>query len=84
MHPGFFRIGGIAMDLPKGWDRKVREFLDWFEPRLDEYDRMVMRNKLVIRRTRDIGVYDTDEAIDWGVTGPGLRATGYAWDLRKE
>lgn len=84
MHPGFFRIGGMAMDLPKGWDRKVREFLDWFGPRLDEYDRMAMRNKLVIRRTRDIGVYNTDEAIDWGVTGPGLRATGYAWDLRKE
>jgi NADH-quinone oxidoreductase subunit C/D len=84
MHPAFFRIGGMAMDLPRGWDRKVREFLDWFGPRLDEYDRMAMRNKLVIRRTRDIGVYDTDEAIDWGVTGPGLRATGYAWDLRKE
>lgn len=84
MHPAFFRIGGLAMDLPDGWDRKVREFLDWFEPRLDEYDRMAMRNKLVKRRTQGIGVYDTDEAIDWGITGPGLRATGYAWDLRKE
>lgn len=84
MHPAWFRIGGLAMDLPHGWERKVREFIDWFPPRLKEYERMAMKNRIVIKRSRDIGPYTTDEAIDWGITGPGLRATGYAWDLRKE
>ncbi|MEQ8798541.1 MAG: NADH-quinone oxidoreductase subunit C/D [Salinisphaeraceae bacterium] len=84
MHPAYFRIGGMAMDLPAGWDRKVREFLDWFPDRLDEYERMAMRNDLTIRRTRGIGAMTPEEAIDWGATGPMLRATGYQWDLRKE
>jgi NADH-quinone oxidoreductase subunit C/D len=83
MHSSFFRIGGVAMDLPEGWDRLIREFIAYFPKRLDEYDGMVMRNKLLQRRTRGIGAYDTAQAIEWGVTGGGLRATGLAWDYRK-
>ncbi|MDQ2694831.1 MAG: NADH-quinone oxidoreductase subunit D, partial [Pseudomonadota bacterium] len=83
MHPSFYRIGGLAMDLPKGWQRLVGEFLDYLPPRLDEYDRMVMQNRILKSRTQGVGDYTTAEAIDWGVTGPGLRATGLAWDLRK-
>ncbi len=83
MHPGWFRIGGLADDLPRGWDRLVRDFLDYLPARLDEYDRMVMRNGTFRGRTRGVGAYDTDEAIAWGVTGAGLRATGLEWDLRK-
>ena len=83
MHSSFFRIGGVAADLPQGWDRRVREFVDWLPPRLDEYDGMVMQNGLLKRRTQGIGVYDTEQAIAWGVTGAGLRATGLAWDFRK-
>jgi NADH-quinone oxidoreductase subunit C/D len=83
MHPGWYRIGGVAADLPKGWDRLVRDFLNWLPPRLDEYDKMVMQNRIFQARTQGIGSYTLDEAIEWGVTGPGLRACDFAWDLRK-
>ncbi|MGZ8250340.1 NADH-quinone oxidoreductase subunit C/D [Methylomagnum sp.] len=83
MHSSFFRIGGTAMDLPTGWDKKVLEFCDYFLPRLDQYDKMVMANSILQGRTKGIGVYNTAEALDWGATGPGLRATGLAYDWRK-
>jgi len=84
MHPSWFRIGGIASDLPKGWDTMVREYVNYLPARLDEYEKMVMQNGLLKKRTVDVGAYTTKEAIEWGVTGPGLRATGYSWDLRKQ
>ncbi|MEE8657810.1 Complex1-49kDa domain-containing protein [Acetobacteraceae bacterium EV16P] len=61
----------------------MREFLDFMPKRLDEYDKMVMKNPIFRGRTKGVGVYNTAEAVDWGVTGPGLRATGLAWDYRK-
>jgi len=83
MHSSFFRIGGVALDLPEGWDTLIREFIAYFPARLDEYDRTVMKNKLIQRRTMGVGAYTTGEAIEWGVTGAGLRATGMGWDYRK-
>jgi len=83
MHPSFFRIGGVAMDLPRGWEKSVRDLLNYLPARLDEYDRIVMQSRILQLRTRGIGAYNTAAAIDWGVTGPNLRATGLAWDLRK-
>jgi NADH-quinone oxidoreductase subunit C/D len=84
MHPNWFRIGGVAQDLPTGWDKLVREFVDNFPKELKEYNNMVLRNSLIKARTKGIGVYTLEEAIEWGVTGPGLRACGFEWDFRKK
>jgi NADH-quinone oxidoreductase subunit C/D len=84
MHPNWFRIGGVAQDLPRGWKQMFRDFLDYFPPRLNEYDRMVLRNRLFKARTKGVGNFTSDEGIEWGITGPNLRATGFAWDFRKK
>ena len=84
MHPSWFRIGGVAHDLPKGWQGMVRDFVDYLPDRLLEYDKIVMQNRLFKARTQGIGAYTVEEAIDWGVTGPGLRACGFDWDFRKK
>jgi NADH-quinone oxidoreductase subunit C/D len=84
MHPSWFRIGGVTSDLPKGWDKLILDWLDQMPKRMYDYDKMVMDNALVKQRTVGIGRYDTATAIEWGVTGPGLRATGFDWDLRKQ
>ena len=83
MHPAWFRIGGVAHDLPHGWDRLVREFLDWMPKRLVEYEKAAIRNGILRARTIGVAQYNSREAIEWGVTGPGLRATGIDYDLRK-
>ncbi|NQV65507.1 MAG: NADH-quinone oxidoreductase subunit C/D [SAR86 cluster bacterium] len=84
MHPAWFRIGGVAQDLPKGWHEMFTDFLDWMPKRLDHFDKMVMQNSILKQRTKHIGVYSTAEALDWGITGPGLRATGMDFDFRRD
>ncbi|HET6514079.1 MAG TPA: NADH-quinone oxidoreductase subunit C/D [Thermodesulfovibrionales bacterium] len=84
MHPSWFRIGGVTQDLPRGWDRLIGDFIREFPRRLVDFDRMVMQNSILKARTKGIGVYSLQEAIEWGVTGPGLRACGLAWDFRKK
>jgi NADH-quinone oxidoreductase subunit C/D len=83
MHPMWYRIGGVAQDLPRDWEQPIRDLIVYLARRLQEYDKLIMQNPIFRGRTRGVGSYTLDEAIDWGVTGPGLRACGLEWDFRK-
>ena len=84
MHPVYLRIGGVAEDLPPGWEKMFSDFVEYLPARLDEYDRMMMKNSILKARTVGVGAMTTAEAVSWGLTGPNLRATGLAWDWRKK
>ena len=79
----FHRIGGVSFDMPKGWADKVKAWLDNFEPLIDEYNRLVTLNDIYVKRLANVAVITGEEAIDWGLVGPNLRASGVEWDLRK-
>lgn len=83
MHPAFFRIGGVAMDLPTGWQGLVRDFLDWMPARLDDYERQAMNSELFRIRTQGVARYGVETCLKYSVTGPHLRAAGLPWDMRK-
>lgn len=84
MHPSWFRIGGVAHDLPEGWQRLVKDnLLDWLPNRLNEYVKAALQNSVLMGRAVGVAAYNTQQALSWGVTGAGLRATGLNFDLRK-
>jgi NADH-quinone oxidoreductase subunit C/D len=84
MHPAWFRVGGVAQDLPQGWDKMMRDFIDSMPARLDHYQVMAMDNSILKQRTVGIGRCTSEEAIEWGITGPSLRAAGVDFDLRRD
>ncbi|MCL4499231.1 MAG: NADH-quinone oxidoreductase subunit C/D [Chloroflexi bacterium] len=83
MHPAWFRIGGVVAELPNGWKGMIDDFIKYFPPRIEEYDKMIARNSIFRQRTKGVGAYTVESATEWGVTGPNLRAAGLDWDLRK-
>lgn len=83
MTPSYFRIGGLMMDLPAGFENRVRQFLDNFPDALNTFDTLITGNTIWQSRTMGIGVIDKEDAIDWGLTGPCLRGSGVELDLRR-
>ena len=76
--------GGLAHDLPPNFIAKTEEFLDYFEPQIQEYNNLLTTNKIFIERTADVGIIPVDVGINYGVSGPTLRASGVSYDLRKD
>ena len=83
MTPSYFRIGGLMMDLPAGFERRCKQFLEDFPAALDLLETLVTGNTIWQSRTKGIGVITAEEAIDWGLTGPCLRGSGVELDLRR-
>jgi NADH dehydrogenase I D subunit len=81
--PSFLRIGGVAADLPEGIQARVTGFLDTFTGRLAEYETLLSKNVIWLKRTKDVGVITRTEAINWGLAGPVIRGSGIEWDIRK-
>ncbi|MEO1350512.1 MAG: NAD(P)H-quinone oxidoreductase subunit H [Cyanobacteria bacterium J06635_15] len=79
----YFRVGGVAADLTYGWVDKCQEFCQLMATSIDEYERLVNKNPIFLRRTEGLGVLTREDAINWGCSGPMLRASGVKWDLRK-
>lgn len=77
------RVGGFPKDLPPGWIEKCRDFLKIMPGRLQEYDALLAENPIFLRRVKGVGVISAEDAIQWGLTGPSLRGSGVAYDVRK-
>lgn len=84
MTPSYFRIGGLMMDLPAGFENRCQQFLDAFPEALNTFDTLLTGNTIFHARTKDVGIISREEAIDWGVTGPSLRGSGVDLDLRRD
>jgi NADH-quinone oxidoreductase subunit D len=82
--PTITRVGGLAADIPDGWLEKLRTFMAKFPHTVDEIDQMLTKNGIWVGRTVGLGVMTPDEAINWGLSGPMLRASGVAYDVRKD
>ena len=78
-----FRLGGLWLDMPPGFEAACRKFIDEFPARVDEYEQLLTRNRIWLERTRGVGVISAEEAIDWGLSGPPLRGSGVDHDVRK-
>lgn len=79
----YIRPGGLWRDVPVEFEDMVRDFLDMFPTRIDQYENLLTENPLFIDRTKDIAVISGEEAIRWGMTGPSLRGSDVDWDIRK-
>jgi NADH-quinone oxidoreductase subunit D len=84
MHTRYFQIGGVAEDIPAGFERKVRELISTLHTGIAQYEALLDKNEIFLIRTKDVGVVERERLLELGVTGPLLRAAGEPWDLRKE
>jgi NADH-quinone oxidoreductase subunit D len=83
MMSSYFRVGGLAKDIPAGFEKRVKEILEVFPPKINEYEGLLTENKIWKNRTIGIGKISGEEAIKSGLSGPLLRGSGVNWDIRK-
>jgi NADH-quinone oxidoreductase subunit D len=83
LHMNYFRPGGVSMDLPVGLVDDIRTWANEFPKVMDDLEALMTENRIFKQRSVDIGAISADDALDWGFSGPCLRACGLAWDLRK-
>lgn len=83
MMTSYIRIGGLALEPPRGWERAVSRFIEAFPSKVDEYEDLLTKNPIWLSRTRGVGRVPLEDLLDLGVTGPLLRACGLNWDIRK-
>jgi len=83
MMTSYFRVGGLALEPPRGWQKRVKTFIDTFPSRVDEYEELLTNNSIWIGRTQGVGRISIEDMLDLGVTGPMLRAAGLQYDARK-
>jgi NADH-quinone oxidoreductase subunit D len=81
--PSYFRIGGLMMDLPAGFNARVKQFLDGFPAALGDFQKLLTGNRIFQKRTQDVGRISGEDAIDWGLSGPCLRGSGVKLDIRR-
>lgn len=80
----YMRIGGVQFDFPAGADEKIKEFVEYMKPKVDDYERLLTYNTIFLTRSKHVGVLSRDMAISYSITGPNLRGSGVKWDLRKD
>ncbi|MCP5007306.1 MAG: NADH dehydrogenase (quinone) subunit D [Planctomycetes bacterium] len=83
MNLSYFRIGGVAKDLPEDFIGKTRDFINIFPSKLRDYETLLTKNKIWLLRTKGVGVISADDAINYGLSGPSIRGSGVKWDVRK-
>jgi NADH-quinone oxidoreductase subunit D len=83
MHTRYFQVGGVIEDIPAGFGAKLRDFVEEMPKRVDQYEALLDRNEIFLRRTRNVGIVPRERLLELGVTGPLLRAAGEPWDMRK-
>jgi NADH-quinone oxidoreductase subunit D len=84
MMTSYFRIGGLALEPPLGWLKRVEKFVKMFPERIDEYEALLTKNPIWLRRTQGVGYISGEDAIAYGLSGPSLRGSGVDWDIRKK
>jgi NADH-quinone oxidoreductase subunit D len=84
MMTSYIRVGGLALEPPRGWHKRVSAFIDGFPNKIDEYENLLTHNSIWMGRTKGVGVLTLEDMLDLGVTGPMLRAAGLKTDARKD
>ena len=83
LHMNYYRVGGVACDMPDGMDSDINDWAENFTVFIDDLETLLTENRIFKQRTVDIGVINAEQCYDWGFSGPNIRASGVPWDLRK-